>query len=889
MTVATDSNSSLASLNSEQPSLKSHRTPHRREIVIQIFAPDKKGNLGDNTVYASPTTLPPTPPDTTPEKDNRPSRQWEKHNGGPYRFGNSLPTIRITAPSKRSDPPTPEETPPRRASTCRRVSNKPRQVSHSSRAETLQSDRGIVSDNVSGSHLSVKPSRQNTNSQTPPKQDESIGKKIKFGSNQSSNVSDTSLFVDQTRETRPYESISNHAVKRERRIHHRNAKDTEALATLAMHIGDRQSSEASLTRESSLRDRVKDNHDPISTTSLEQFRKEIGWPSNTEYRNTAERPDSQRLSGVSTTSTVEAMIVNDSARQTRPTLRHTEKRSSLRSASSPMTRLERASMSSNSDLQHRLVHKAARITEQDRKSIASEISTSTGLTPNQPHERFDVVPVVVIPERRSSLNPSAPSSTNPSNVSSQRSTQRAATAPRGRASSGPPHAEKQTASDRVPVFLQDIDSRGRSVRRPIIPSRRSSLSAPTSVNTSRATSLTTESLHSHTLAMEKVQTKKDQAERPAEAPRGNSHLVTPNTPDGVRSQSILIGVEDMDHLRTPSVPFSLGSMPSSPGTFELSEATAVAFFPHNNESLLLIDQQMRKEKQDAEARHVSSNESGNSQAGKHQNHPLGDGNTAQRDPRPPKPPVCKVIPPTPMNELERDSSRNGRQKTLRSLGSLRRAWSLRSRSESMSTLKRSFSTPTKNRKAGESAGVDNRLHPFWRPRRLWNEPLRSSATLPPHNPNESGEIVKNSLGMPQPRVVLNGPSLPTRRRVHPEPSTTRNMPYNLALNLSTIALANTSRVFSPDLLDRTSRQPGFCPPPITCFGSFKNNSNNSRSSSQARMSTMRMRNLRKRLRRRMQQREEFKLEARREKLKRSIGGVVRVESGPANGVLPRGL
>lgn len=888
MPVATDSNSSLISFNSEQPSLKSHKTlPHRREIVIQIFAPDKNGNSGDNTVYASPTTLPVTPPDTTPEKDNRPSRQWERHNGGPYRFGNSLPTTRITAPSKRTDPPTPEGTPPRRASTRRRISNQSRQVSHSSRAETLHADRGIVPGNDSGNHLSVK---QNENSQTPPKQDENSGQEVKFGSNQSSDVGDASLFVDKARKTRPYDSISNHALKREWRIHDRNAKDTQGLAPLAMHIGDRQSSEASLTRESSLRDRVKDNHEPIPTLSLEQFRKEIGWPSDMEYPNMTERPDSQRLSGVSTTCTVEAMIVNDSARQTKPTLRHTEKRSSLRSASSPMTKSERASMGSNSDLQHRLVHKAARITEQDRKSIASEISTSTGLTLNQPRERFDVVPVVVIPERRSSLNPSAPSSTNPSNVSSQRPRQRAATAPKGRANSGPPHAEKQTASDRVSVSLQDMDPRGRSVRRPVIPPRRSSLSAPTSVNNSRATSLTTESLHSHTLAMEKTQTKKDQAEQPAQTPHGNLHLVTPNMPDAVKSQSILIGVEDMDHLCTPSMPFSLGSMPSSPGTFELSEATAVAFFPHNNESLLLIDQQMRKKKQDAEARHVSSNGSGNLQADKHQTKHLGDENTAQRDPRPPKPPVCKVIPPTPMNELERDSSRSGRQKTLRRLGALRRAWSLRPRPDSMSILKRSFSTPVKDRKAEERAGIDNRLHPFWRPRRLWDEPLSFSATLSHHNPKESGEIVKNSLGMPQPRVVLNGPSLPTRRHTHPEPNTTRNMPYNPALNHSAIALANTSRVFSPDLLDRTSRQPGFCLPPIACLGSFRNNnSNRDNKIGRARISTMRMRNLRKRLRRRIEQREEFKLEARREKLKRSIGGVVSVESGAANRALPRGL
>lgn len=693
-----------------------------------------------------------------------------------------------------------------------------------------------------------------------------------------------------------------------------STEDTEFLKPLAMSVAERH--------ESAVPDRAQETHQPVPSLSLEQFRKDIGWPS-ADYAT--DNPDSQRLSGVSTTSsTVEAMIVDDPARSTKRMLRHTEKRSSLRSASSPVTRSERTSLTSDPDSHHRLVHKAARITEQDRKSIASEISTPAGPTSDTaPHQQVDVVPVVVIPERRSSLKSSS-SVRNPSKASSSR---RAATEPGSRASSlGPSHKRKQTMSDTVPVFLQNTDSNGHGVRRPVVPPRRSSLSAPTSANNSRAASLTSESLQSHTLAMEEIQ--KRRAEQPAPEPapelapqphRKTMSSDSHNISEAPKTQSILIGVEDIAHLRTPSMLFSLGSMPSSPGTFELNEATAVSLFPHNNESLLLVDQQMLAEKQNAQARQVDPRGQSNSPhtpAMPSHDTPRqdvatdadADVDSSLRNPRPaPQPPICQVIPPTPMKELEQSSkgsgsgSGNGQESGIRRFGSLRRAWSLRSRSESTSTattspVKRSFSTSATNRKAGKD--IDSRLHPFWRPRRFWdddsspNSPEKESFA-PAHahahtrTTKENDHVVKNSLGMPQPRIVLNGPSpttISTRRsNPHNQEEPHKRLLYDPALNRSTMALNNTSKVFTFPL---SLRQRRFNP--VSWWKQGRGHGyGHGQVQGQGRFATVR--NLRKRIRRRLQLREEEKREAQRARLKESIGDVVFVEPNGGRKVLSRGL
>ncbi|RAH77049.1 hypothetical protein BO86DRAFT_348283 [Aspergillus japonicus CBS 114.51] len=607
-----------------------------------------------------------------------------------------------------------------------------------------------------------------------------------------------------------------------------------------------------LTRQSDSSDRSNtrsgettpgaDSHEPVGGLSIEQFREQIGWP-QTEP-TTAEPDASRRFSNVSTTSTVEVMII-DSPRSTQRSLRHTEKRSSLRSVSSPLTKSEHTSLVSNPDSQHRLVHKSARITEHDRRSVASEMSISgisamSFLPPN-----VEIVPVVVIPERRSSLKSSTSTSRNTSQSRSRCSSRRAPVASGSRPGSLEPSRRKErTLSDASTNADKRAQSRGRSDGRPVIPQRNSSLSAPTSRNDSRTTSLTSESLRNHTMAMEQ-ETRKKPAPLPLPQPEGSSHgRAAHDVPEAAKTQSIIIGVEDMSHLRPPSMPYTQVSIPSSsPGVIEIREARTIAIFPHNNESLLLNKPQTPVPLTQFE---VES--------------PL-------KNPRqPPKPPVCHVSPPSPVQDASRqlgaavsEADANGRP--ARRFGSIRRPWMVRPRSDSYSSALGSFSlTSVKNRKA-DNPEIDGRLQPFWRPRRFWDD-SETDTSSPNGSPvedrhHEPDTVIKNSLGMPQQRTVLEGP--PIARN----PETRRRLGgHHHAANRGT--LVGSSQVFTPEALYSQT--------------SLHHHRFQSLSWWRLRLRAGKVRNLRKRMRRVWQQHGERRREAKREKLKQSIGDAVLVDS-----------
>lgn len=804
-----DSDSSLVASDIKQSRSKSSKAPRRREIVIQIFAPAARDSFSGHHDYAKSPTLALTHRD--PSEDDVIS-DGERNSGRRSGLEYRVPEIRVS---------TVEEAPVRES----RSTSRSRQTTPSVRAETtcgtVYSDGGSDTARRSPSSLRRR-ERRRIYAQKPPERGEHpLKTEVKY-------ESDRSEKSGYSPQRSPYElTINPPKRQRSRKYYCHESKDTEPLEPPAMIDTEAHDLGIPSKHESNVRDQVDDAHGPAHSLSLEQFRKEIGWP--VDY---PEDPDHQRLSALSTASTVEAVIV-DPVRSTKPILRHTEKRPSLRSASSPVTKLERASMTSGSDTQHRLVHKAARITDEDRRNIAPEMSIPAAPASEAPHPNVDVVPVVVIPERHSSLraSPSTSTSRNPSKASSQRSRRRATTAPGNRASSlGPPRKAGSVAQG----------------CRPVIPPRRSSLSAPTSANNSRATSLTSESLRSHTLAMEDAERRKHQVEQPLLEPprqtsRPNSHM------SDTKTQSILIGIEDTSDLLSPSMPFSLGSMPSSPG-WELNEAKAVSLYPHKNESLLVIDQQKRREKEASQAQRRQK--------------------TAKPQAKPQQyisPPI-QVSPPTPPKELEQDSRTSKKQEpTVRRFGSLRRAWTVRSRPRATDTLKRSFSMSATNCKAGKDR--------FWR---LHNS--TEPSTKPPspfQTGNKNEHVVKNSLGMPQPCVVINGPDVHPRHQARPSRSETRKRSrlYDPSLNRSTIALGNTLN--SPGFLNRTTRAS-----PLR-----------RRSFHLVSMMGYRIRfaAMQKRLRRKMQLREEQKHEARREKLKQSIGDVVQVQSSAGNAVLPRGL
>ncbi|KAJ5574296.1 uncharacterized protein N7459_008723 [Penicillium hispanicum] len=873
---------SSASVDSPgRPLLRSHKTLPRRGIVvpnvdlIQPVSPDQNSMLA--AAPAPPLTPPGANQDEVIEEDSTPRKNHSSLS--------ELQTTGLT-PRRLSKPPTPDVTPPRTTSTKRPPLNQPVHFSSSSRAESFQTACESISSD--GDMKTPIPSSQKTRRRMSSKRNASNGAYGKplyakdappsasqphseteyetgfesFDGDWASNLNDGS--------PTPLPGKRNPSKPR-RQLGCEASADNDTLNVL--HL------DASLMREKSLRDRLQKSHVLAASPSMEQFREDIGWPSYDGLAH-SEDPDSRRLSAISSTSTVEAMII-DSPKRAQRLLRHTEKRSSLRSASSPITRSEGTSTASRPESQHRLVHKAARISEQDRRSISSDISFSAKTIESAPRASIDIIPVVVVPERRSSLK-SGPNSHASSKPGSQRSSRRPPAAPAG--SVEVPRQKKRTMSDSVSARSRDLDSRGRPFGRPIIPPRSSSLSAPTSRNNSRATSLTSESLRSHTLALD-LEMQKRREQQPVSPPRHNilgassQHQNKPQTqaqtqPQGrgrgllepVNLPTLLISSEDMATLRPPSLPFTQWSIPSSsPGPIEIREATAVSLFAHNNRSLLLVEQGVP-------APEIRTLQAFHQELSDRNTNPQTPDNPPQaltlfvdsplKNPRPPpKPPISsKPLPALPTEEKNKEGLQDSNGRLGRRWGSVRRTWAARPRSDSFNTMTRSLSIRSaKNRKAGME--MDSRLHPFWRPRGFWEDISGSpkkgnSARQSLQNPDDP-MIVNNSLGLPQQRVIFDGPSSFACRS--PE------MKRLFDLNASHGSLVDRSilRTTSP-LYQHHYRSLGR-------WG--------------LRLRSMSLRNVRNRWRRMRQKRDERKRAVRRETLKQSIGGPVYVTSSAANGVV----
>ena len=681
--------------------------------------------------------------------------------------------------------------------------------------------------------------------------------------------------------------------------------------------------DASLLREKTLRDRVRDNHEVPESPSIERFREEIGWPTFDGLSQTDDA-ESRRLSGLSTTSTVEAMII-DSPKRAQRLLRHTEKRTSLRSASSPVTKSPTSTVS-NPSSQQRLAHKAARISEENRRSISSDMSFFAKIAPGAPHASIDIIPVVVVPERRSSLK-SGPNSHVSSQQGSQRSSRRPPVSSQGSGSMHVPRPRKQrTMSDSTSARSRDLDSRSRPFGRPVIPPRSSSLSAPTSRNNSRAASLTSASLHSHTQAMD-LEIQKVDDHKPVSPPRDNilgidvetsdlnDHLpvspprhniladpapfnrpppakITVKDEDEPKRQSWLVETpkipvltvssEDVATLRPPSLPFTQWSIPSSsPGPIEIREATAVSLFAHNNRSLLLVDQRVPPPVQFVphvpqartfRAFHEATDASYEPHTPEMPIEPVTNNVISPlRNPRtPPEPPTSKPLPPIPVQDsrLERDLSRTSAQ-PVGCRPSIRRPWGGRPRSNSFTTMARSISMRSAhNRKAGLE--MDSQEHPFWRPRGFWDgistSPTKGNSARQSLQTPEEGIIINNSMGLPQQRITVEGPpafarrSPEMRRLLHGMSSATQ-------LNASHASLLDQAilRTGSPLYQNRFRV--------ISRLGSH--------------FQSLSLRSIRNRVRRRKQRRDERKRMARRENLKQSIGVPVYVGSSATNGVMIR--
>jgi hypothetical protein len=885
----------------ERPLLRSHKTLPRRGVivptieVIQPVSPDQNGKL-------AATPAPPlTPPGAGQEQAVTDEQTPKKMDSVP-----DLPNTGMLTPRRPSKPPTPDVTPPRTNTNKRPHLSQFVQFSSSSRADSFQTAYETISseeDMDTPIRMSQSATPQTAKQRKQPSKPLASNGYLSQFANTKQLPSSGSQQPSETEYDTGFESFDGDWAAKssdvspkvlvEKRKSVREYIREDNRSTADKNALDIKHLNASLMWEKTLRDRAHGTHEAKESPSMERFRENIGWPPSESPAKAADS-EARPVSVISSTSTIEAMII-DSPKRTQRMLRHTEKRSSLRSASSPITRSERTSYGSLPESQHRLVHKAARISHQDHLSTSSDMSFSAKTSSSAIQPNIETINVVVIPERNSSLR-SGPTSHASSRQGSQRSSRRPPTVSSGRTDMP---RQKRPMSDSRSTKSRDPDSRSRTMQRPVIPPRSSSLSAPTSRNNSRATSLTSNSLRSrpmdrpaiparslslsapssrnnsratsltsdslrnHNMAMD-LEMQKRRANQPVSPPRHNI-LASPEHQE-LLQVPIIPGLfdssEDMGLLRPPSMPFLPGSIPSSsPGPVEIQEATAVSLFAHNNHSLLLVDPRVQAARQPFQPLGISHGLVHPCTPDNPSQKPMYTVDSPLKNPRPPpKPPVSKPLPPLPSQE---PINTNDESKGLGRRWSVRRPWSARPRSESFNTLSRSFSMKSaKNRTAGKE--MDSRLHPFWRPRGFWEDVPGSPEKQPSPTrqlsprPDES-LVINNTLGLPQRRIIFDGPPALSRRS--PELQRLFN---GMTSNGSLVdqGMFRTGSPLHPARFQALSR-----------WGLH--------------LQAISWRNMRNRIRRMRQRRVERKRAVRRETLKQSIGGPVYVASSATAGVVTR--
>ena len=546
-----------------------------------------------------------------------------------------------------------------------------------------------------------------------------------------------------------------------------------------------------LPPSSGLRNRLLEAQSQTPSASTEKFANIIGWNDSVHFGRSDRQTrvvvdhedDYRRFSRTSTTSTVEAYVFEQSPLPKRTTtLRHMNKHESLRSVSSPLPASKRGSLNSWTESPHPLIHKKARLSNQNRWSAGSEISRSHSLASTTILPKTEVIHVAVIPERSSSLSSSRRNSFNRPSPSSES----------GKSQSRKPSDQPPSSWQHKRAFSEALERGRQQHQAPVVPPRSSSLSAPTSKATSCANSITSshfrvqrqraekdlrrtlDRMESDMLLQKLPRWTSEQAQPTAGEPLSRngphdlrSHSMGHNAPwsDSIPHRSVasplldddgnqntlglvMPGTTEWASMRPSSIldtPFSQPSFQSA--SPELSEAHAINYFAHNNHSLQLIEPfPVHESKAVLEVQRAGLSHS--------------EVDSPLRNPRrPPEPPQFHVVPPTPADELDprlglEDHLPPGRG------NSVRRPTSSRGRSESFITaLSRNLSVKNpRNRKAGQD--LNGELHPFWRPRAFWDDVDNSR---PESDEARNGGIIKNSLGLPQERTVVTGPASLIRR------------------------------------------------------------------------------------------------------------------------------
>lgn len=376
---------------------------------------------------------------------------------------------------------------------------------------------------------------------------------------------------------------------------------------------------------------------------------------NSESSSSTDYKRSSIMSTRSTASTVVEAILVETAPQRRKTLRHVKKQSALRDSGlelSPATSAPTSVSTAAVDDSHRRHLSDSRTHDTTRDTAReSHASTATFNSISSRKARRDVwknggVPVVVVPERRSSVK----SSREPSlRSTSSRRSQSVSSARVSQNSKGKEHTPIfERPARRSRAYSESDGSRPGDERTmdfpPVIPTRSSSLSAPTSRNVSRTGSLTAESLKAHNMfqtqqahhALQNASRELDKLynrpqpsgghNRPCDTkevnhshtePRG-SQVPPSQPPTSVNRTSRNeryeagkghasrpeseheepnhgLGVDRYDdafgkRLSVQNTPYSVASVDTT-GTShaEVSEAMAVNIYPHQSKSVVLVD------------------------------------------------------------------------------------------------------------------------------------------------------------------------------------------------------------------------------------------------------------------------------------------------------------
>ena len=521
----------------------------------------------------------------------------------------------------------------------------------------------------------------------------------------------------------------------------------------------------------SLRERVEKSSQSPMSASTERFAEQIQWPlrnGSLDVDAKLREVDHRRFSQMSTNSTVVEAIVIDTPPRRQRTLRHTGRISTLNSLDNALSHSNRSSLIST-DQPSRRLHRHAKSPEgETKRSYASNSATSR--TSSLAKARHDTIPVIVVPERQSSLKSAAPSSRHLSRTVSLTSacqqSSRPTTAPDETVGYFDlPSQDCRTRSVVVPQTT-NLKPEWRIAREtpPALLAQKSSPSVPASRNFSRTTSVASASMIAHD--GEEGQSSQSQPILQVTEPHDtqNTSLDRSSTGDwsALRPRSALV------------TPFSLRSARSStPGTLEVDEATAVSIYPHTNKSILVVQQLPRRNSQPAEHSTIVAGNAnfvlpGSDKPATIHQSPLTPEdpvfeerhliNSPLKNPRePPQPPDFKIIPATPANntpvdDIDRHSDQQPSPASLKNRGPLtmmKRAFSTHRYSESFvapisRTLLRRRTISARAPSVGDNP--ENKLHPFWRPRGFWDDLSDSDSDSEFGN---SGVLVGNSIGMPQ--------------------------------------------------------------------------------------------------------------------------------------------